>query len=118
MAADRGISFDKDLKPKAAVPHEFGLPCTTFCRLSSNTESFGASELHAPGAVAIYALGTNHRMAQNVIAATTPDAGIVNTQAHTICLATPQRTAERREVEPTPTIAPVIVCVVLTGMPW
>lgn len=29
----------------------------------------------------------------------------------------PQRTADRRRVEPTPMIAPVIVCVVLTGMP-
>ena len=65
-----------------------------------------------------YAVGTKNRMAQKVSAATTAEAGIVNTQAQTICLATPQRTAERREVEPTPTIAPVIVCVVLTGMPW
>ena len=39
------------------------------------------------------------------------------THAHTILLARPQRTAERRFVAPTPTIAPVIVCVVLTGMP-
>ena len=31
--------------------------------------------------------------------------------------ATPQRTAEARRAEPTPTIAPVIVCVVDTGMP-
>src|SRR6266700_3304348 len=29
----------------------------------------------------------------------------------------PQRTAERRREAPTPTIAPVMVCVVLTGMP-
>ena len=34
-----------------------------------------------------------------------------------ICPATPQRTADRRRVEPTPTIAPVIACVVLTPMP-
>ncbi len=32
-------------------------------------------------------------------------------------VATPQRTADRRCVVPTPTIAPVIVCVVLTGIP-
>ena len=31
--------------------------------------------------------------------------------------AIPQRTADSRCVAPTPTIAPVIVCVVLTGMP-
>ena len=44
-------------------------------------------------------------------------AGIVSTQAQTIRPATPQRTAEKRCVDPTPTIAPVMVCVVLTGMP-
>lgn len=37
--------------------------------------------------------------------------------AHTMRLATPQRTHDRRRREPTPTIAPVIVCVVLTGTP-
>ena len=47
----------------------------------------------------------------------TPEAGIVNTHAHTICPATPQRTADKRRVDPTPMIAPVIVCVVLTGTP-
>src|SRR5436305_10096749 len=44
-------------------------------------------------------------------------AGIGSIQAQTIWRATPQRTAERRRVAPTPTIAPVIVCVVETGMP-
>ena len=44
-------------------------------------------------------------------------AGIVSTHAHTIWPATPQRTADSRLIEPTPTIAPVIVCVVLTGTP-
>src|SRR5262245_64231837 len=44
-------------------------------------------------------------------------AGIVSTQAQTICRATPQRTADRRRVAPTPTMEPVIVCVVLTGTP-
>ena len=34
-----------------------------------------------------------------------------------ICPATPQRTAERRRVAPTPTMAPVMACVVLTGTP-
>src|SRR3954464_1642619 len=45
------------------------------------------------------------------------DAGIVRTQAQTIRPATPQRTADRRRIEPTPMIAPVMVCVVLTGTP-
>src|SRR6185437_7750863 len=61
--------------------------------------------------------GTNKRITQNVPAATRADAGIVRTQAHTIRVATPHRTAERRPVEPTPIMAPVMVCVVLTGMP-
>ena len=43
--------------------------------------------------------------------------GIVSTQAHTILPATPHRTAEKRRVEPTPMIAPVMVWVVETGMP-
>ncbi len=54
---------------------------------------------------------------KNAIAAIVADAGIVSTQAQTIRAATPQRTAETRFVEPTPTIAPVLVCVVLTGIP-
>ena len=45
------------------------------------------------------------------------DAGIVRSQAHTICRATPQRTAESRRVAPTPMMAPVIVCVVLMPTP-
>ena len=43
--------------------------------------------------------------------------GIVRTQAHTTRLATPQRTADSRRAAPTPTIDPVIVWVVETGMP-
>jgi hypothetical protein len=42
--------------------------------------------------------------------------GIVNTHAHTIRWAIPQRTAESLCTAPTPTIAPVIVCVVDTGL--
>ena len=42
---------------------------------------------------------------------------MVSTQAHTTRRATPQRTADRRRVAPTPTMAPVMVWVVLTGMP-
>ena len=44
-------------------------------------------------------------------------AGIVNTQAQMIRPATPHLTALRRRVAPTPMIAPVMVCVVETGMP-
>ncbi len=43
--------------------------------------------------------------------------GIVKIHAHTIFPATPQRTAVNLLVEPTPTMAPVMVCVVLTGIP-
>ena len=43
--------------------------------------------------------------------------GIVKTQAQSILPATPQRTAVSRFVVPTPIIAPVIVWVVLTGIP-
>src|ERR671912_2985768 len=42
---------------------------------------------------------------------------MVRTQAQTIRPATPQRTADSRRVAPTPTIAPVMVWVVETGMP-
>ena len=44
-----------------------------------------------------------------------PAAGIVRTHAQTMRPATPHRTADKRFVAPTPTIEPVIVCVVLTG---
>ena len=43
--------------------------------------------------------------------------GIVKIHAHTMLPATPQRTADTVCAEPTPTIAPVMVCVVDTGMP-
>ena len=43
--------------------------------------------------------------------------GMVSIQAQTMLPATPQRTARSRLAEPTPTIAPVIVCVVETGIP-
>jgi len=45
------------------------------------------------------------------------EAGIVKIQAQTILPATPQRTALARCAEPTPTMAPVMVCVVDTGIP-
>ena len=42
---------------------------------------------------------------------------MVSTQAQMMLPATPQRTALARWVEPTPTMAPVMVCVVDTGTP-
>lgn len=42
---------------------------------------------------------------------------MVSTHAQTILEAKPQRTAEARRDTPTPTIAPVMVCVVETGIP-
>jgi len=51
------------------------------------------------------------------MAAIVAAAGIVRIQAHTIRPATPHFTADNRRVAPTPTIDPVIVCVVETGVP-
>ena len=45
------------------------------------------------------------------------ETGIVKSHAQMMFPATPQRTAESLLVAPTPTIAPVIVWVVLTGIP-
>ena len=45
------------------------------------------------------------------------DMGMVSIHAQTIVPATPHRTAVSRFVAPTPTMAPVIVWVVLTGIP-
>ena len=42
---------------------------------------------------------------------------MVRIQAHTILPATPHLTAEMRRVAPTPMMAPVMVCVVETGIP-
>ena len=42
---------------------------------------------------------------------------MVNTQAHRIRPATPQRRRPGLETDPTPTMAPVMVWVVDTGMP-
>src|SRR5437667_5576638 len=57
------------------------------------------------------------RIIKNEIAANVAAAGIVKTQAQTIRPATRHLTADRRVGDPTPAIAPVIVCVVDTGMP-
>ena len=50
-------------------------------------------------------------------AAMSAAAGIVMIHAHTMRPARPHRTPRVRIVAPTPTIDPVIVCVVLTGIP-
>src|SRR5205085_10886910 len=52
-----------------------------------------------------------------IYAAIKPAHGMVKTHAQTIRDAKPQRTAETRLDSPTPIIAPVMVCVVETGMP-
>src|SRR5215216_372886 len=54
---------------------------------------------------------------QKETAATKAAAGIVRIQAQTMRPATPHLTADSRRVAPTPTIDPVIVCVVETGVP-
>lgn len=54
---------------------------------------------------------------QKVKAAIVAAAGIVRIHAQTIRPATPHFTADILRVEPTPTIAPVMVCVVETGVP-
>lgn len=54
---------------------------------------------------------------KNDTAANVAAAGMVSTQAHTILPATRHLTADSRVVDPTPAIAPVIVCVVETGIP-
>ena len=46
-----------------------------------------------------------------------PAPGMVRTQAHMMRSVMPQRTAVMRRDAPTPQMAPVITCVVLTGMP-
>ena len=45
------------------------------------------------------------------------ETGMVRIQAQSKLTVTPQRTAERRFVAPTPIIEPVMVWVVLTGIP-
>src|SRR5215208_339966 len=54
---------------------------------------------------------------QNDTAATSAAAGMVRIQAQTMRPATPHFTADNRRVAPTPTMEPVIVCVVETGVP-
>src|SRR5208283_300569 len=63
------------------------------------------------------ACGRKIRIKQKVVAAMNAAAGIVKSQAHTIRVAIPQRTADSRLTAPTPTMAPVMVWVVLTGIP-
>src|SRR5438034_875156 len=52
-----------------------------------------------------------------VSAPTNAEEGIVRIHAMIMLPATPHRTPESRFVAPTPMIAPVMVCVVLTGIP-
>src|SRR5262249_58961333 len=66
---------------------------------------------------ALCAQALSRRSTHQETAATSAEAGMVTIHAHTMRPATPQRTAEKRCSEPTPMIAPVIVCVVLTGIP-
>src|ERR1700759_1613292 len=53
----------------------------------------------------------------NIAAAISPETGMVMIQAQTRLMVTPQRTADKRLVNPTPMIEPVMVCVVDTGIP-
>ena len=50
-------------------------------------------------------------------APTIPEMGIVSIHAQNIFVVTPHFTAESPLLDPTPIIEPVIVCVVLTGIP-
>ena len=52
-----------------------------------------------------------------VMPATIAEIGMVKIQAHKRLTVIPQRTAEILFVNPTPIIAPVMVCVVETGIP-
>ena len=74
-----------------------------------------SSRLHPVGV--FYAGGYASRITQKITPAAAAEAGIVMIHAQTIRRATPQRTADSRWIAPTPIIAPVIVCVVLTGIP-
>src|SRR5947209_20023245 len=73
--------------------------------------------IHRLAALTRGQLAPNNRATQNVHAPISAATGIVRVQAQTIRPATPHRTADNLRVAPTPTIAPVIVCVVETGMP-
>ena len=50
------------------------------------------------------------------MAASVAETGMVNTQAQIRLMVTPQRTADTLFTKPTPTIEPVMVCVVETGI--
>src|SRR3569833_3455678 len=65
----------------------------------------------------IYFYFTNTLNSENTPAAITADTGIVITQVQIILRVSPQRTADKRLVKPTPIIEPVMVCVVETGIP-
>src|SRR6266699_2555520 len=67
--------------------------------------------------LALPTIAATNPIIRNDTAAKNAAAGIVKTQAHTILPATRHLTAESRVVDPTPAIAPVMVCVVDTGIP-
>lgn len=69
------------------------------------------SQFQLPGIV------MNNPMIQYTSPDITMVAGIVNTHAATIFVAVAQRTDATPFVMPTPIMAPVMVCVVLTGIP-
>ena len=80
---------------------------------------FGRTAMLLPrrSALGRLAFGSNRIGFLVLVGATAAVPGMVRTQAQTTRPATPQRTALSRFSEPTPTIAPVMVCVVLTGTP-
>src|SRR5205814_2466392 len=82
-------------------------------RLGDAPEALRGESLR-PQAVALHRMW---RPAHHAIAAMKAEAGMVKIHAQTMLPATPQRTVDMLRVDPTPTMAPVIVCVVETGMP-
>src|SRR5262249_8519384 len=74
-------------------------------------------EQHAQSVVARRQATPSARTTQYAAAAIAAHTGSVNTHALTMRPPTPHRTADKRRVAPAPMIAPVIVCVVDTGMP-
>src|SRR5438094_793762 len=80
-----------------------------YCRHGAQPRAIGRREFQRRFAAA--------RSAHQLTAAMSAAPGMVKIQAQTTRPATPQRTALTRLREPTPKMPPVIVCVVLIGMP-
>src|SRR5208337_574402 len=87
------------------------------CRVTRliDVDGHALSDLKGQAAAATY-FNRRARM-RNKAAPRTAAPGIVRTQAQKMLRVTPQRTAVKRRDAPTPTMAPVMVWVVLTGMP-